>query len=159
MRSSLEATASAWMRFWQGAGLEGFDALHAPDFVDHSPAGRPADRDGFRAGIADLYRAFPDFLATIEAMAVDELRAFVAIRWSAVGHMRGGFLGAPPSGWPVSFRGIEIIAIRGGRVTERWGEWDEAGIREQIGLRCGGWRRVNMGANTGSTNVSAISWK
>lgn len=120
------------MRLWQGAGLDGFDALHGPDFVDYSAAGRSADRNGFRAGIADLYRAFPDFCATIEALVVDEDRALVSIRWSAVGHMRGCFLGASPSGRRVSFKGIEIIAVRGGRVAERWGEWDEAAIRRQI---------------------------
>jgi len=120
------------MRLWQGAGLDGFDALHAPDFVDHSAAGRSPDRDGFRAGVADLYRAFPDFCAAIEALVVDEGRALVSIRWSAVGHMRGEFLGAAPSGRCVSFKGIEIIAVRGGRIVERWGEWDEAAIREQI---------------------------
>lgn len=122
------------MRLWQGAGLDGFDALHAPDFVDHSAAGRAADRDGFRDGIADLYRAFPDFSASIETMVTDEARAKVAIRWSAAGHMKGDFLGGSPSGQRVCFRGIEIIAIRDGRVSERWGEWDEAAIRQQIGV-------------------------
>ena len=122
------------MRFWQGASLEGFDVLHAPDFTDHSAAGRRPDRDGFRASIEDLYRAFPDFVATVGAMAIDEVRALVAIRWSAVGHMRGPFLGAPPSGRQLSFRGIEIIAIQSGRVAERWGEWDEAALRAQISL-------------------------
>jgi steroid delta-isomerase-like uncharacterized protein len=121
------------MRFWQGAGLEGFEGLHAPDFLDHSAAGRQPDRDGLRAGIEDLYRAFPDFSARIETMAIDEVRALVAIRWSAVGHMRGPFLGVPASGRQVSFRGIEIIAIRNGIIAERWGEWDEALLRAQIG--------------------------
>lgn len=123
------------MRLWQGTGLDGFDALHAPDFVDHSASGRATDRDGFRAGIADLYRAFPDFFASVEVMAIDEARALVAIGWSALGHMQGGFLGASPTGRHVTFHGIEIIAIRDGRVTERWGEWDEQAIRAQLGLR------------------------
>lgn len=122
------------MRLWQGGGLDGFDALHAPDFVDHSASGRAPDRDGFRAGIADLYRAFPDFSASVEAMVIDEARTLVAIRWSAVGQMRGGFRGASPNGRRVSFQGIEIIAISDGRVTKRWGEWDEAAIRQQIGV-------------------------
>ncbi|HKX10510.1 MAG TPA: ester cyclase [Stellaceae bacterium] len=121
------------MRLWQGAGLDGFDALHAPDFVDHSASGRATDRDGFRTGIADLYRAFPDFSASVDAIVIDDARALVAIRWSAVGHMQGGFLGASPTGRRVTFHGIEIIAIREARVTERWGEWDETAIRRQIG--------------------------
>ncbi|MGH7123500.1 MAG: ester cyclase [Stellaceae bacterium] len=134
-RASLEATALAWMCFWQGAGLEGFEDLHAPDFVDHSAAGRRPNRDGFRIGIEDLYRAFPDFFATIETMVVDQEQGLVAIRWSGVGHMRGSFLGMPASDRRVSFDGIEIIAIRDRRVTQRWGEWNEAAIRAQIGPR------------------------
>ncbi len=134
LRASLEASGAAWMRFWQGAGLDGFDAVHAADFIDHSPAGRAADRDAFRGSIEALYRAFPDFHATIETTVVDEARAMVAIRWSAIGHMRSSFLGAAPSGQRVSFCGIEIIAIRDGQVTDRWGAWDEAAIRAQIGL-------------------------
>jgi hypothetical protein len=30
---------------------------------------------------------------------------------------------------------IEIIAIRDGQVTERWGEWDEGEIQAQVGGR------------------------
>ena len=68
-------------------------------------------------------------------MVIDEVRALVVIRWSAVGHMRGDFLGAQPSGQRVSFNGIEIIAIGNGQISERWGEWDEVSIREQIDPR------------------------
>src|SRR6516225_9789685 len=105
-RASLEAIALDWMRFWQSADLRRFDLVHAPDFVDHCPAGRPGNREGIRHGIEALYRAFPDFTATVEFMAIDEARSLVTIRWSAVGHMRGGFLGARPAGQCVSFHGI-----------------------------------------------------
>lgn len=137
VRASLEETAVAWIRFWQGESLEGFEAVHSADFIDHSSAGRAPDRAGLRRGIEDLYRAFPDFHATIETVVVDEARGRVAIRWSAIGHMRGVFLGAAPSGQRVAFSGIEIIGVRDGQITERWGAWDEAAIREQIGLEEG----------------------
>jgi hypothetical protein len=41
------------------------DELHAPGFVDHDAAGRSPDREGFKAGIAALLGAFPDFEATV----------------------------------------------------------------------------------------------
>ena len=46
--------AERWLALWQGADLATFEELHAPDFVDRSPGGRRADRDGFRAGIVSL---------------------------------------------------------------------------------------------------------
>ena len=97
-RSSLEGLALDWMRFWQGRDLAGFDRVHAPSFVDRSAADKPPDRVGFREGVAALYRAFPDFAATVQFMATDEFWRLVTIRWSAVGHMHGPFLGAEPAG-------------------------------------------------------------
>ncbi len=133
-RHSLDAVARRWMRFWQGAGLAAFETVHAPTFVDHSPSGRGADRAGFRQGIIDLYRVFPDFMATIDLLAIDEEQNFVTIKWSATGHHRDDFLGAPPTGRRVTFTGIEIIRVRGEQVIARWGEWAEAAIRAQLGI-------------------------
>jgi predicted ester cyclase len=38
----------------------------------------------------------------------------------------------PPSGRTVSFHGIEVIRCSGGVVAERWGEWDEGAILNQL---------------------------
>lgn len=117
---------------WADRRLGTFDELHAADFVDHSPAGRGSDRAAYRAGIEELFTAFPDFTATTDDLVVDEVEGKVAIRWSAVGTHRGGFLGCPPSGRRVTFRGIEIIRIQNGRIVERWGEWDGIDLVEQL---------------------------
>lgn len=131
-RDELVDVARRWITLWQGADLSGFDDLHAPDFVDHSPSGRGPDRAGFRAGIVELYRAFPDFYGTIEDLVVEPGSSKVAIRWTAQGTHEGPFLGFPRSGARVRFAGIEIIRVAGGKVAERWGEWDGLGIVEQI---------------------------
>lgn len=140
-RAELEAVARAWMAFWQGMGqgtdLAGFAALHAPDFVDHAAAGRAADRAGFTAGVAALYAAFPDFRAAIDALTIDERTATVAIRWRATGTHCGPFMGHAPTGARVSFAGIEVIAVRGGVVTARWGEWNGTEIDAQLRAAAG----------------------
>jgi steroid delta-isomerase-like uncharacterized protein len=108
------------------------DELHSPDFVDHDAAGRAPDRAGFKQGIADLYDGFPDLYTEIEDLVVDPDRSSVAVRWSATGTHRGSFMGLPPTGNRVSFKGIEIIRIRGGRIVERWGEWDGIDLLQQL---------------------------
>ncbi len=131
-RAGLEAVARRWIGLWQGGDLAAFDELHDPAFVDRSAAGRATDRDGFRAGLADLYRAFPDFAAGVETLVIDEPGQAVAIRWVAAGSHRRAFMGEEPTRAPVRFEGIEIVRCRGARIVERWGEWDGLAILGQI---------------------------
>lgn len=131
-RADLVALAEQWMALWSGGGLAGFDDLHDPLFVDHAPAGREAGRAGLKAGIEALYAAFPDFRAETERMAVDEAARLVAIAWRGRGAHQGEFLGRPATGAVVEFRGLELIRIAGGRIAERWGEWDGLAILEQL---------------------------
>jgi steroid delta-isomerase-like uncharacterized protein len=131
-RPAFANIARRWISLWQGADLAGFDDLHAPDFIDHSPSGRTPGRAGFLAGIVELYRAFPDFHGTIEDLVVDSDSGKVAVRWTAVGTHEGTFLGIPGTGTQVDFAGIEIIRVADGKVVERWGEWDDLGLIEQL---------------------------
>jgi len=133
----LKEVAAAWISLWQGGDLHSFDDLHAPDFVDHSPSGRTPDRARFLGGIVELYRAFPEFHGTIEDLVVDSGSGKVAVRWTARGTHEGTFLGVPRTGTRVDFTGIEIIRVAGGRVVERWGEWDGLGIIEQLRMHAG----------------------
>ncbi len=118
---------------WRNGNPAVVDELHAPDFVDHAPAGRDPGNDGFRRGIEELHAAFPDFSAVVEDLVVDALSGTVAVRWVATGTHRGSYLGAPASGNVVTFAGIEIVRIRDDRITERWGEWDGIGLLRQLG--------------------------
>ena len=117
---------------WRQRDLDAFDALHAPHFVDHSPAGRGTGRDSYRQSIAELFAAFPDWEAVIDDLIVDEAAAKVAVRWSATGTHRGEFMGAAPTGKRVTFRGIEIVRIQGEQIVERWGEWDGIALLDQL---------------------------
>lgn len=120
------------MKLWQGGDISLVDSLHAPDFIDHSSAGRASDNEGFKAGLNELYQAFPDFLATTEDLVIDVQNGKAVIRWSAVGTHQGVFMGIPPKGKRIAFQGIEIITVKNGRITARWGEWDGMDIMEQL---------------------------
>ncbi len=133
-RPEMEQVARRWIEEgWQRGNAGVVDTLHATDFVDHDPGGRAADNDGFKLGIERLYAAFPDLVAEVRDLAVDTESGTVAVRWSAVGTHRAPYLGAEPRGRSVYFKGIEIIRIRDGRITERWGEWDGIDLLEQLG--------------------------
>ena len=129
------AIARRWMvEVWQRGNVAAVDDLHAPDFVDSSPAGRPADREGYKAGVAELYAAFPDFCAAIDDLIVDATAGRVAIRWTASGTQWGAFLGALPTGRRITFCGIDILRIEEGQIVERWGEWDGIDLLQQLGI-------------------------
>jgi steroid delta-isomerase-like uncharacterized protein len=123
-----------WMeRIWQAHDLDAIDALHTPDFVDHSAAGRAPDNAAYRAGIAELYAAFPDWRGEIEDLFGDPQTGKVAMRWSGTGTHTGVFLGHPPTGRVIQFVGIEIVRVADGRIAERWGEWDGLALLDQLG--------------------------
>lgn len=136
MRDELKAVADRWMEevFQQGR-TQAVDEIHSSDFVDHSPAGRSADREGFKAGVAGLFAAFPDFRAITEDLVIDETAVKITVRWTATGTHRGEFMGIQPTDRRITFRGIEILRIAGDRIAERWGEWDGLDIVEQLGAK------------------------
>ena len=131
---SLKKVVEQWMaEVWQKRDVEAVDELHTSDFVDRSPAGRSPDNKGFKEGLVRLYEAFPDFFATTEDLVIDATEGKVAVRWSAVGTHTREFMGAPPTGKRITFRGVEILRIENDRIAERWGEWDSIDLSEQLG--------------------------
>ena len=131
----LADTARRWVEGgWQNGDAEAVYAMYAPEFVDLGAAeGRAATREGNIEGIRWLYRAFPDFFATVDDLIVDAEARKVVVRWSATGTHRGEFMGIAATGKRVEFRGIEALRVEGGLIVERAGEWDGIGILEQLG--------------------------
>lgn len=131
MRSELAAVATEWVSLWNvPVDWNLFDRIHADAFEDCSSAGRPSTKAGFAAGLAELVRAFPDLRTTVEGLVVDDDSSLVAVRWRARGTNRAKYLGRGPTNRLTAITGIEIVEIRGGQVTRRWGEWDITDHRE-----------------------------
>ena len=129
----LGALADRWMEIlWRQRDVDAVGRLHTPDFVDRSSAGRKTDNAAFRDMLQSFYAAFPDFHAGTEELVVDAGARTVAVRWSATGTHRGTYLGVPPTGRSIRFRGIEILRFHRDRVAERWGEWDGFDLLNQL---------------------------
>ncbi len=101
--------------------------------VDHAPwPGHPATRAGFKAGLTELRRAFPDLEVTVQRKLIDG--DLVAVHMTIRGTHRGAFMGAPPTGKRIEIEAIDIVRIAGGKVAEHWGVLDEAKMGQQLGL-------------------------
>ena len=55
------------------------------------------------------------------------------LRWTARGRHTGPLMGMAATGKEVNLRGIDIIRVEGGRIVERWGEFDVFGLLQQLG--------------------------
>ena len=113
--------------------LDVFDELAAPDLVNHSaPPGIPPTREGWKQGAAMFRTAFPDLHIHIEAeIAEGDL---VTTRFTGHGTHQGELMGIPATGKEVTVSGINIARIAGGKIMERWEEFDMMGMMVQLGV-------------------------
>ncbi|MDY0914537.1 MULTISPECIES: ester cyclase [Rathayibacter] len=113
-----------------------FDALVAPDSVDHDPApGQAPGPEGYAAFFGDLRTAFPDMALEVEKLVADD--DSVAFAYTLTGTQTGVFQGHAPTGKSVKIRGMQISTFVDGKLAERWGSSDELGILTQLGLAPG----------------------
>ncbi len=123
--SEMESLTRQWISLWTAPlDYDLFDRLHADDFIDGAPAGRPPTKEAYLRDLEEFIAAFPDMTARVEDMVIEESSGKVAVRWSLEGTNRRRFLGVGPTGRRTTITGIEIIEIAGGHIVKRWGEWD-----------------------------------
>lgn len=109
------------------------DELIASNFVDHNPvSGQPAGLEGLKQVVTMFRTAFPDLHCTVEEMIAEGDK--VMARGTIRGTHKGEFMGVPPTGKRVRVTGIDIVRIAGGKVVERWGNFDEMGMMQQLGV-------------------------
>ncbi|THG31745.1 ester cyclase [Naasia lichenicola] len=112
--------------------IDSLDEIFATDVVDHDPA--PGQPDGV-AGIKEFWTtflsAFPDATMTPQVVSADDEHVTVVL--DVEGTHTGEFQGIAPSGKRIKVRGIQVGRFADGKLVERWGATDEAGILTQIG--------------------------
>ncbi len=92
------------------------DELIAEDYAQHSILPVPQGRKGFKEFFASFGRSFPD--AHFEVLDVFAEGEKVALRFKATMTHKEDFMGLPPTGKKVSFTGIDIFIVRGGKLVE-----------------------------------------
>jgi len=120
----------AMKQYWRTGNTRLFDEVLAPDYVQHWP-GFPADREGYLQMLRMFRAAFPDLEKTTEDMLADGDK--VIDRVTVRGTHTGEFMGLPPTGKRMMITEMHIAQLAGGKIVERWGEWDQLGLLQQIG--------------------------
>lgn len=116
---------------WEKKNLDIIDELHAPDYVGHI-VGFPGvrGREAFKELFATFFAAFDDLHRANEFL-IAEADKVVAYDTYRIKHT-GEFAGIPPTGKEVTFTGIDIYRIVGGKIVEQWYEMDITGMLQQL---------------------------
>jgi steroid delta-isomerase-like uncharacterized protein len=135
---SAEASRTAARRFFEAIVNRRDEAvadeLLASQLVFHEPPSRGGTRygrEGFKEYLGTLFAAFPDFTMTIEDAFAEADKAVV--RWTSRGTHRGEFHGISPSGRRFEAPGMDILALKEGRIREVWVTVDALGWVQQLG--------------------------
>lgn len=86
----------------------------------------------FKELVTGLLTAFPNFNITVQDQMVSGDK--VAFRWIATGTHDGPLGDAQATGKEVQFEGLIFDHVSGGQVVERWEQWDQMGMLQQLGL-------------------------
>jgi steroid delta-isomerase-like uncharacterized protein len=113
--------------------VELLDELAVEDYLEHDPfPGYSNGRADLKARAQVLHGAFDPLRITVEDVIAEGDR--VVVRWMSSGTHTGDFLGIPPTGKQFSIAGIDIHALRDGRMAEHWHVIDQLGQMQQLGL-------------------------
>jgi predicted ester cyclase len=131
MDESIDVVRRLTQEGFVGGNVDVVDEVVASDCVDHDPLpGQGQGRDGQRHvcrmvvdGLSDRSTLQDDYLAVGDT---------VIENWVFQGTHTGDFMGVPATGMRLQVRGIEIWRLANGRIVERWGVVDAAGVMEQI---------------------------
>ena len=107
------------------------DELCAPSYTIRIAGNPPMDLEGHKQFATMFYSAFPDLLHIIEDTVAEGDKAVV--RFTLHGTHKGDFMGIRPTGKEVSVSAVVIFQIAGGRVTQAFGVFDQAGMMQQLG--------------------------
>jgi predicted ester cyclase len=114
-----------------GGKVDVVDDVVAEDCVDHDPLpGQGQGRQGQRytcqmvvGGLSDRSTPQDEFHAVGDTLIENSIFQ---------GTHTGEFLGVPATGRQLQVRGIEIWRLADGKIVERWGLVDAAGVMEQL---------------------------
>lgn len=111
--------------------IEVLDEVAVEDYAEHDPLpGQATGRQGLKERVSMLRALSPRF--TIEDLIAEDEK--VVVRWSQQGRHSGDFLGIPPTNKDINIAGIDIHAMRDGRMAEHWHVVDQLALMQQLGL-------------------------
>ena len=132
--ASLMEYQRSWIEGLNRGDVSAADTAFAADCVVHiTGVAAPVRGVGpWTELMTGLLKAFPDLHLTMEDQLVQGDR--VALRWRATGTHTGPLGAAPPTCKTVTLDGLIIDRVVGGKVKERWEQWDQSVMLQQLGF-------------------------
>ncbi|MEA2933100.1 MAG: hypothetical protein QOI56_1885 [Actinomycetota bacterium] len=128
-----EENLSIGRRYVEGINSGKPDAsLFAEGFVYNNPQGVVFDFDGSQMVLQLFNAALPDHVTEVKDEIVTDDR--IVYRWETRGTHNGDFFGVPPTGKKLLSRGMTIIKVEEGKITELWEAIDILGLMQQMGV-------------------------
>ncbi len=119
---------------WNRADTSAIAELFHPDCRYRGSLGdERRGHEGVAAYVHELTGALGGFRCEIEALVVEDERAFAKLRFS--GRHEGELLGVAPTGREVSWAGAALFECEAGRIRTLWVLGDLAGLRAQLGAQ------------------------
>jgi len=115
---------------WNKGDLAVVDEVFGADYVGHLPD-QDISSQGIKQGVTMYRTAFPDFHVALEDMVAEGDK--VAARWTGTGTHSAEFRGVAATGKRVTFGGMWISRLAGGKVVEDWFMDDDYGLMRQLG--------------------------
>jgi steroid delta-isomerase-like uncharacterized protein len=114
--------------------IDGFGRQLADDFVEHNDnPGVPPTKAGTLQYFRIMLAAFPDMRMDVQDSFASGEKAVARLRVS--GTHKGGFMGIPATGKPVSVDLIDITRFGdNGLAREHWGVVDQLALMQQLGV-------------------------
>ena len=110
------------------------DSFCTTDFVDHNPDQGHSGKgiDDLKAQFTQMFAAFPDAKVNVDFIIAkgDTVVSHVTMSGTNTGPM--GTMPATNKSFKIN--GIDIIVIKDGKATERWGEFDAMSMMSQLGM-------------------------
>jgi steroid delta-isomerase-like uncharacterized protein len=123
-----------WIAGLNRGDVSAADTAFASDCVVHLTGVADPIRGvaAWKEVLAAFLRAFPDIHLTVDEQIVDGDR--VAFRWHATATHTGPLGAAPPTGKRIAVDGLIVDRVADGKVQERWEQWDQSVMLQQLGF-------------------------
>jgi steroid delta-isomerase-like uncharacterized protein len=130
IRDLVRAVVAAWNSHDIALAL----SLYASDAAMYDVGdGKPQlGHEGFTRMFGGLLRAFPDARFIEDRLLVEGQEA--VLFWTLEGTHQGKLMNIPPTGRPISVKGVSFFQFRDAKVARIDRIWDVAGVLRTIGL-------------------------
>jgi predicted ester cyclase len=113
------------------------DSFCHAEFTDHDPSPGHSGKGSadLKANFTELFASFPDVRMTTDFMVANG--DTVAVYMTLTGTNSGAMGNMPATNKQITIKGIDIVALRDGKATDRWGVFDNMTMMAQMGMMGG----------------------